>query len=607
LRRLHGPARPSGLALGLAVVFLSACSLTGSVPPTERAQRLGRSSWSLPRLGPSKTQPASGFFLTKGVVERIGKQEYRLRAWLDGPSPTDSGPLDVRWLITTPGEVPSELILQETEQEGALLEAHVRGDGNWNVRLEVSGRRLPAMWLEFSHPGARTAPPWPDLLSGQTVPLDPWACDSPRFPRQVGDFHLGCSPQSSDGPRLDRKIDIETGRAFPMAPLVGLARDEPPKLLRPGWASPSSGLAPKLIWQTPGALGIWPAPQRQAKTPSLSLPKGEFRGRPVSDGLHFAFARPDRIEIGDVSTWTRTLLHTRPTDATDVLALGGQWLARLDDMSGSTELILRDRTRRREVVVPTAAEPARPILAGQWLLWEDQEGFHGLPLQGGRAWSIPLRTDRSIPPTLLDDWLLLSKQGGDDRGLVALHIPSGQLRRPVLSGDRRRTEARGAGAGRLSLWERTTEPGTFLTVFALSERQFSPRGPLADGDPLVGPPPGAQRGGAAETSASAWLPKGGERTLSFDPGTRSQLVETWVGQHDRPSPVDLERGGRLIGRTQNFATPPPGVPGHWVLLGVLPSQPDTDAEQRAVRLRWFAGDSSRTVGKLRLRPLEEQL
>jgi len=607
LRLLHGPARPSGLALSLAVVVLSACSLTGSLPPTERAQRLNLSSWSLPSLDPSKPQPVSGFFLTKGVVEQVGEQEYRLRAWLDGPSPRDSDPLDVRWRITSPGEDPSKLILQETEQEGPLLEAHFRGDGNWSVRLEVSGRRLPAMSLEFSQPGGRTTPPWPDLLSGQTVPLDPRACDNPRFPRQLGDFHVGCSPQSSGGPRLDRKIDIETGRAFPMDALFSLARGEAAELLRPGWANPSSGFAPKLIWQTPRALGIWPEPQRQADTPSLRLPRGEFRGRPVSDGLHFAFARPDRIEIGDVTTWTRTLLYTQPTDATDVLALRGRWLARLDDISGETKLILRDRTRRRELVVPTAARPARPILAGQWLLWEDQEGFHGLPLQGGRAWSIPLRTDRSIPPTLLDDWLLLSKQAEDDGGLVALHIPSGQLRRPALSGDRRRTEARGAGAGRLSLWERSTKPGTFLTVFALSERHFSPRGALADGDPLVGPPPEAQRGGAAEPNPSAWLPKGGERTLSFDPGTRPQLVETWVGQHDRPSPVDLERDGRLIGRTQNFAAPPPGVPGHWVPLGVLPPQPDTDPDQRAVRLRWFAGDSSRTVGKLRLRPLEEQL
>lgn len=597
----------------------SACTLTGGLPPTERAERMGHSSWRLPSVGSRKPLPVAGFLLPQGVVEETGNQEYRLLAWLDGLTVTTTQDLNIQWLLTTNEVSPDDSVvpplsgsrsaagtLDERPLAGQLLEAHLKVAGDWRVRLEVTGRGLSQTSIEFSKPRGSASPTWPGLLPGRTVPLDPSACDDPRFPRQIGTVHLGCS-QSNDGrPLLDRRVDTASGRTFPIPPVAVGRQDPSSGVLRPGRASPSGGAFPGLMWWTRGVLGVWPALPPESGRSSLRLPKGELRGRPVSDGTRFAFARPDRVEVGDLGSWTRTILPAQPTDTSDVLALAGRWLARLDEGTGGTRLILRDLDRRREAVIPTTPRPSRPILAGHWLLWEDQAGLHGLPLQGGRAWTAPLRSDQAVPTTLLDDWLILTEQAGDSGGLATIHIPSGAIRRPEVEGDRSQIEPRGAGAGQLTLWERSASADKPLRVAPLAIREFSPRGVLAEGMPLLSQPPSPQQP-LGRRSAAAWIPRGGERTITFDPGPQDQQLEAWVGQHDLPAAIDLEQGGHLVGRTHNLPTPSPTVAGHWVPLGVLRGLPAADSEERSVRLRWFAGDQSRTTSRLRLRPMQGQL
>jgi len=600
----------------LAIIPPSACTLTGSLPPTERAERLGLSSWTLPGVGPGKEVAAAGFLLPQGVVEQTGPQQYRLRAWLDGVA---GQKLDVEWSLDNIGVSPEEATspapsppnpahgtLKERPFDGQLLEAHLDVDGDWRVRLQITGRGLPTSSIEFSKPWRPESPAWPGLLAGRSVPLDVTACDDPRFPRQVGTMHLGCS-RRADGPALlDRGVDVTKGKTFPIPPPTAGRTATSGEGLRPGRASPALGRSPAIVWQTPDALGVWPELPPETGRSSLRLPRGPLRGRPVSDGTLFAFARPDRVEVGELGSWTRALLPAHPTDTSDVLALSGRWLARLDDGTGNTRLILRDLKKHRETVIPTVGRPSRPLLAGHWLVWEDQAGLHGLPLQGGRAWSAPLHCDQAIPTTLLDDWLVLVDRGGDSSGLTAVHVPSGAVRRPEVQGDRQRTEPRGAGAGQITLWERSTSGTELLRLAPLAIRDLSPIGALSDGVPL-GSQPSEVTSPLNGKSTASWLPRGGERTLTFDPGPRDQQLEAWVGQHDLPAAIDLEQGGQLIGRTQNLPTPPKAVPGHWVPLGVLRGLPEAAPDERSVRLRWFAGDQPRTASRLRVRPTQGTL
>ena len=600
----------------ILVLVPSACTLTGTLPPTDRAERLEQSSWALPSMSPGKSIPASGFLFPVGIVEETGHQEYRLLAWLDGAASATGQALDIKWTFTNSAvsseesdpAAPSSLnpghgTLRERPLAGQLLEAHLKAPGDWRILLEIAGAGIPSTSIEFSKPPPSASPSWPGLLANRSVPLDPTACDDPRFPRQVGTMHLGCSRRGDGHAVLDRSVEVTSGQTVPIPPVSVSRTAQGPGVLRPGRASPALGSFPGLIWQTPDALGVWPSLPDESGRSSLRVPRGMLRGRPVRDGTRFAFARPDRVEVGEVGTWTRSLLPAQPTDTTDVLALAGRWLARLDDWTGNTQLILRDLQKRREVVIPTAGRPFRPVLAGHWLLWEDQAGLHGLPLQGGRAWTVPLRCDQAVPTTLLDDWLVLVERAGDSSGLTAVHIPSGTTRRPDVEGDRTRTEPRGAGAGQLTLWERSTDEPSLLRVAPLVAREFSPRGAQADGVALVSQPSDLQHPPRGRSTA-AWLPAGGERTLSFDPGTQDQQLEVWVGQHDLPAAIDLEQGGRLVGRTQNLPGPPSTLPGHWVPLGVLRGLPQSDHEERSVRLRWFAGNHPRTASRLRVRPIQ---
>jgi len=593
------------------VVQLWGCSLAGVNPPTERHERLGLSSWTLPPLSPAKATAASGSLLPGVTIEEVEPGEFLLSILLDGRQTEDS-PIVATWTLDTladrgpPGDGPRPpaiepvTVVTDGAEPTASVHARVVGSGDWQGSVELSRKGRKLATLAFRRPLVPRPGSWPRLREVSRIPLDMAACKDERFPWQIGDFHVGCSPTNGSA-LLDRKVNIASGRSFPFSVEHRNEHSGTSTFLRPHDVHLGTDSTEGLLWQTPTSLGWWPTAGRG----ELRLPRAASRGRPARSMERFAFARPDRIEVGEVANGTRSLIHAQPADGTDILAVEGPWLVHVDTRGGLERLVLRNLTRGRQAVVPSHGAPSRPLLLGSWLLWEDEAGVHGLPLEGGRSWSIPLRTDHSLVPTQIDDWILLREQADTTSGLVALHIPSGQVHRPEVGGDRHRVEARGAGAGYLTLWERVAPPSGQMTLFAMDEREFDPRGTGAEGDPLYDLPPGADP--LPSIPSAAWLLPGSERSLRIDPGFDANLVEAWVARGDRPVSIDMSQNELLLARTENLPPPQDGAEGHWVPLGVLPATPRGSAKDRAVTLRWFAATEPGTVCRLRLRRLQERL
>ena len=620
------PKLPDSLFWGgllAAALLMPGCSLGEIRPPTPKEQRLGASEWALPGLSPSRSLPASGFLLPGTTLREIEPDLFEVTAWLNGRYSEGDG-LKIHWKLAEesnesgvlPPSASAPVRLSpiprapKTEGNNHFIRARVSGPGSWSGTVELSsqGRRIGQ--LQFERPTSQPSPRWvpPTLL--RAVPLEVGACRSTRFPWQVGDFHIGCSPGKVEPPSLDRKVSVVTGRSFPFVIHFrerGLSQSRP---LLPNEANVGPRGDGGLIWSFQSRVGVWP--NKAGK--EARIHPAPLRGRPaLSDDL-FALARADRIEVGVVATGTRSLIASHPADSSANLAVESPWLAYLNQTPHHEELVLRHLDSSRETTIPTEGRPFRPMLIGSWLLWEDRLGLHGLPLEGGRSWLTPVRTDLSLMPTVVDDWLLLREQAGPQSGLIAIHIASGTIRRPNFEGERRQVEARGAGGGHLTLWERgTAGPGQKqMQLYTLQNREFDPRGPHAQGTPLLYRPPAAagpslnDRATVPPPALTSWLPRGGERQLHLDPGPEANLVEIWVQPDDSPIPIDLSQGAVLVARTDNLSVPSPEEGGHWVPLGHLPAKPGASPEERSVTLRWFASREPGTVGKLRLRRLENR-
>ena len=618
------PKLPGSMLWGgllVAALLLPGCSLGELRPPTPKEQRLGTSEWELPTLSPSRSLPASGFLLPGVTLRELEPDLFEVTAWLNGTHNEGDG-LKIHWKLTERSNESGPLnpsasapvrlspIPRQTKTDGHnhFVRARVSGPENWSGTVELSsqGRRLGQ--IEFERPTSQSSPEWVPPSRLRAIPLEVGACQSARFPWQVGDFHIGCSPRKVEPPSLDRKVSIATGRSFPFAIDFrerGLPRSRP---LLPNEASVGPRSAGGLIWSFQSKVGVWP---NKTGTEARIHP-APLRGRPALGDDLFAVARSDRIEVGVVATGTRSLLASQPVDSSANLTVESPWLAYLNQTPHHEELVLRHLDSSRETTIPTEGRPLRPMLIGSWLLWEDRLGLHGLPLDGGRSWLTPVRTDLSLTPTVLDDWLLLREQAGQQSGLIAIHIASGTVRHPNFEGERRLVEARGGGGGHLTLWERgPSGPGQKqMQLYTLQMREFDPRGPHAQGTPLLYSPPADAgisldgRAAAPPSPSTSWLPRGGERQLHLDPGPEANLVEVWVQPDDSPLPVDLSQGEVLVARTNNLSVPSPEEGGHWVPLGQIPAKPGASPEERSVTLRWFASREPGTVGKLRLRRLE---
>ena len=485
-----------GLSLVSLLVLLGSCAPGGARNATPKEIRLGGDQGAdIGAPGDTIYRPASGFFLNGAVLEETGPGEWRVLAWLDGHDEN----LDVQWTVS--GASVEE---QLRHPEHYALEARVRGTGPWSgsVLITRGGRPLDELDFSVSEPAPEVlaaaselrwsdAPgeyavhdfdpaaagqlrpmytesrrwtredgsgsAWvsassgtlPEFVGGRPVPLDMAACADGRFPRQVGRSHVGCSPGPPDS---TRNLDLLVGADSPGIQSIDLAASvtpqSRPEAARPDRSGVALDLSQGLVWTNPNDLGLLSGNEPQTH----ALPKGTFRGRPVTDKERFAFARPDRIEVGTIGSSARFQLPASPADGLDILALGGRWLASIEGSRNDERLVLRDLSNHRQVEIPTAGSPARPLLLGPWLLWEDRAGLHGLPLDGGQAWSLPLRLDRRAHPTLLDDWCLLRSQTPDSLGMVAVHVPTGRLELLGDPDNRAFLEARGAAAGLVTVW-----------------------------------------------------------------------------------------------------------------------------------------------------------
>lgn len=571
-----------GVALLTLSLCLASCELSGAHSTTPKTVRLGQQSWSPPPLNARPLRPATGLLLPGAVIEEIDDGLHQVQIWLDG---TPAG-AEVHWSFSG-----GKLSSQATHSEGQVLEAQLRADGPWTGSAQVVRGSREVVSLDFaSPPPAAPSPEWPAWTSLGPVALDMHSCQDSRFPRQLGAQHLGCSAGSGSPPQLDRRIPLPSDATGANLTYPRLGQSRQAVQVAASRSNVSLDGSEQLVWLNARDLGWW----RDGDSAATVLPVASQHGRMVSDATRYAFARADRIEVGEVNSSARIQLPASPSDGVDILALGGDWLAFLEGPIGSEQLALLNLRSLSKASVPSVGAVARPLILGNWLLWEDEAGLHGMELSGGRAWSLPLTLDRRVLPTPVDDWLLLRSQGGREHGLVAVHLPSGTVQ-PIGSPESRaQAEPRGAGAGVVSLWEPGPGRTGQMQVFELEQRVFEENGPGTRGAPLSSRPGG--HGGSRGV-----LAEGDVVELSFDPGFRPGVLEAWIGADTRPADLALRQGRRRIPLPDTLAPPDEGSEGHWVQLGTTSATTGDEAPLRRVTAQWTGRAGGSTVDALRLR------
>lgn len=400
-----------------------------------------------------------------GDVRPLPSADVRLarRPVVDRPSPSPAEPRAARrFLLPAPmatidqdGRVHLRA-LPAGDLEPAILEWQASGGdlqvdgatavltptGPWEVT--VSLRRGATVLATATARAPEQPPPARRARRRARLSLDVASCADSAFPRQVGDGHIGCTEPG----RLDLWVAPGASSTAPIeAPPIGSAHR--PKALRADGAGSSAGsdrlvvAAERLILWGPGDAGA-----------NRPLSAAEVIGRPATHADQFAFARTDRVEVGERDSSARSQLAARPADVDAPVALAGPWVAVVEGEPGHERLRLHQRELRTDEVLVGDGAPRTPVLSLRYLAWLSPAGAHVLDLEQGWRRDVPLQP-ASGPPALLGHELVVAERGG---GVAVVHLPTGDVQR--IATDGRLTELRGGFGDRFTVWEHAPgDPG----------------------------------------------------------------------------------------------------------------------------------------------------
>jgi len=407
-----------GAPILLLLLLVLGCADARPLP--SRATRLGLNPTpDLPSPSPQAARPARDFLFPTPLVEVREDGVVTLTA-------TPAGSLDgvrVAW-----------------SADGGLLEpagvsATLRPtDEAWTVTASLI-RGSAVLATAVARPGAATSPPRLPVRVG-LVPLEPDGCEDLAFPGQVGAGHVGCSEPG----RLDRWLP-PGGAPIPISPPPSRSSGPPPPL-QPAAAASAAG-APRLV-VVGDRLVFWGPAEGAEGRP---LGRRDRRGRPAASAERYAFARADRVEVGNFTESARVQLPARPSEVDAPVAVAGPWLAVVEGDLGDERLRLLHLDLRAEIAVDGARRPHDPVLSERWLAWSSARGVHALDLRDGRRVDVEVAAG-SGPTALLGDDLVVAARGG---GLAVVHLATGEVARAGS----RLTELRGSAGATFTTWERT--------------------------------------------------------------------------------------------------------------------------------------------------------